>query len=126
MFNTKTERKSEYIQTMKYVLTTFSYHSQLEKIATSIARLKSTNRISPTATRSSGEIMIRQYYYLANVAEGFGATKFWDYVVKAENSEKAKKLYSEEYNKMFGHNPVAVVVKRTNKATYEDINNREF
>ena len=70
--------------------------------------------------------MTRQYYYLANVAEGFGATKFWDYVVKAENSEKAKKLYSEEYNKMFGHYPVAVVVKRTNKATYEDINNREF
>jgi hypothetical protein len=47
MFTTKTERKSEYIQTMKYVLTTFSYHSQLEKIATSIARLKSTNRFSP-------------------------------------------------------------------------------
>ena len=70
--------------------------------------------------------MTRQYYYLANVAEGFGATKFWDHVVKAENSEKAKKLYSEEYNKMFGHNPISVVVKMTNKATYEDINNREF
>ena len=40
-------KKSEYIQTMKYVLTTFSYHSQLEKIATSIARLKSTNIFSP-------------------------------------------------------------------------------
>lgn len=44
---TKTERKNEYIQTMKFVLTTFSYHSQLEKIDTSIARLKSTNRLSP-------------------------------------------------------------------------------
>nr|DAM89521.1 MAG TPA: hypothetical protein [Caudoviricetes sp.] len=54
MFATKTERKSEYIQTTKCVLTTFSYHSQLEKIATSIARLKSTNLFSPTATRTSG------------------------------------------------------------------------
>jgi hypothetical protein len=70
--------------------------------------------------------MARQYYYLANVAEGFGATKFWDHVVKAENPEMAKKLYTEEYNKMFGNYPLAVAVKRTNKATYEDINNREF
>ena len=70
--------------------------------------------------------MARQYYYLANVADGFGATKFWDHVVKAENAEQAKKLYSEEYFKKFENYPIAVSVKRTNKATYEDINNREF
>ena len=38
---------------MKYVLTTFSYHSQLEKIATSIARLKSTNRLALDITVKS-------------------------------------------------------------------------
>lgn len=70
--------------------------------------------------------MVRQYYYLASVAEGYGVTKFWDHVVKAENAEMAKYLYSEEYFKMFGNYPIAVAVKRTNKATYEDINYRDF
>lgn len=70
--------------------------------------------------------MARQYYYIANVADGFGASHFWDYCVKAENVEQAKKIYSEEYYKMFGNRPVAVRVKRTNKATYVDINNREY
>ena len=58
MFSTKTERKNEYIKTMKSELTTFSYYSQFEKIATSIARLKSTNLFSPIASRSSESNMI--------------------------------------------------------------------
>ena len=69
--------------------------------------------------------MNRLYYYIANVDDGFGATHFWDHVVKAQNAEQAKKKYPEEYFKMFGEYPVAVAVKRTDKATYNDVNFRE-
>lgn len=70
--------------------------------------------------------MKRTYYYLANIEEGFGENAFWDHVVKEENAEHAKKLYADLYFAKFGNYPIAVSVKRTDKATFEDVNMRDF
>lgn len=70
--------------------------------------------------------MKRLYYYIADLSEGFGQTQFWQHCVRAENADMAKQIYAKQYFEIFGNYPISVSVMRTDKATFEDINNPQI
>lgn len=63
----------------------------------------------------------RKYYYWCDTPSSY---QYYDEVIYAENASQAEELFIESYIKLFDCIPLDVHTRRTDKATYLDVNFR--